>query len=99
VLFALTVSTVHETRMSSRESGAVIPPTMVKIMTLECHAHWKLTPFLLELPTCDSPQQHVFLRSGGFLRFWQSECWTQPCHAVGWNNMSNCVSQISARRS
>jgi hypothetical protein len=93
-LFALTVWTFpRNANVVERATGAaVIPPTMVKIMTLECHAPLEVNAIPSSTAHVNSPQHHVFLQGRAFLLIRQEECFTQPRYAVGRNSMNTCVS-------
>jgi len=93
-LFVLTVSALPRSVNSAERAtaAAVITPTIVKIVTLECHAPMEVNAIPSSLHAYNSPQHHVFLRRRAFLLVWQRECFTQPRYAVGWNSMNTCVS-------
>ena len=101
VLYLLTVSDVSTKRGCRRESNwaAVIPPTMVKIMTLECHTSFEVNAFLYQLRAYNSPQHQMFLQGRAFLLVWQGECFTQPRDAAGVEQHEHLRFDISAFRS
>ena len=67
---------------------AVVPPTMVKNMTLERHAP-EGDAIPSSLHAYNSPQHHcVPARQSLFLVVWQGECLTQPRYPVVWNSMN-----------
>src|SRR5215471_21597630 len=70
-LFALTVPTLpRSTNDVERATGAgVIPPTMVKIMTLERHAPLEVNAIPSSPHAYNSPQHHVLCKAEPFCWF------------------------------